>query len=308
MPEAGSPEMRLPVKADPRDPDWLPPEVNVGVAHSARVYDYFLGGKDNFAADRALGDALAAQIPAAAYSARANRAFLGRAVRHLVKERGIRQFLDVGTGIPSAGNTHEVAQALAPGARVLYVDYDPIVLAHARALMNSHPNGATAFIQADAREPGKILADPALRETLDLSEPVALMLVSVLPFFRDDEDPQGIVSILLAALPPGSYLVISHLTADFIKPEQAASAVAAGRQSGVTYAPRTQAEVSAFFSGLDLVKPGVVPLLAWRPDDGDPADPHAVSAYAGMGRKPLSAADARPGGKRKVPASAARRP
>jgi len=272
--------------AFPEDQDWLPPEINVGVAHPARVYDYFLGGKDNFAVDRALGDALTAQIPSAPYSARANRAFLGRAVRYLVKERGIRQFLDIGTGIPSAGNTHEVAQALAPGTRALYVDNDPIVLAHARALMSSHPAGATRFIQADAREPGKILADPALRETLNLAEPVALMLVSILPLVRDDENPQDIVSTLLAALPSGSYLTISHITADFIKPEQAASAVAAGQHSGVTYVPRTRAEVTAFFSGLDLVEPGVVPILTWHPDDGEPADPHAASHYAGMARKP----------------------
>ena len=286
MPEADSPDVPFPMTAFPEDPEWLPPEINVGVAHPARVYDYFLGGKDNYAADRALGDALTVQVPSAPYSARANRAFLGRAVRYLVKERGIRQFLDIGTGIPSAGNTHEVAQALAPDTRALYVDNDPIVLAHARALMSSHPAGATTFIQADAREPGKILADPALCETLDLAEPVALMLLSILPLFRDDENPQGIVSTLLAALPSGSYLTISHITADFIKPEQAAGAVAAGRHSGVTYVPRTQAEIAAFFSGLDLVEPGVVPILAWHPDDGEPADPHAASHYAGMARKP----------------------
>jgi hypothetical protein len=285
MPEAGGPDVPFPV-AVPEDPNLPPPEFNVGFAHPARVYDYFLGGKDNFAADRALGDALIAQIPLAPYSARANRAFLGRAVRYLVKERGIRQFLDIGTGIPSAGTTHEVAQALSPETRALYVDNDPIVLAHARALMSSHPAGATAFIQADAREPGKILADPALRETLDLAEPVALMLVSILPFFRDDENPQAIVSALLDALPSGSYLTISHITADFIKPEQAANAVAAGQQSGVTYVPRTQAEIAAFFSGLDLVEPGVVPILTWHSDDGKPADPHAASHYAGMARKP----------------------
>ncbi len=285
MPEAGGPDVPFPVAAVPEAPDWLPPGINAGVAHPARVYDYFLGGKDNFAADRALGDALTAQIPSAPYSARANRAFLGRAVRYLVTERGIRQFLDIGTGIPSAGNTHEVAQALAPDTRALYVDNDPIVLSHARALMSSHPAGATAFIQADAREPGKILADPALHEILDLAEPVALMLVSILPFFRDEENPQGIVSTLLDALPPGSYLTISHITADFIKPEQAANAVAAGQQSGVTYVPRSRAEIAAFFSGLDLVEPGVVPILTWRPDGGKPADPHAASHYAGMARK-----------------------
>ena len=228
MPEAGSPDVSFPA-AVPEDPKWLRGGINVGIAHPARVYDYFLGGKDNFAADRALGDALTEQIPSAPYSARANRAFLGRAVRYLVKEQGIRQFLDIGTGIPSARkHARGRAGGSAPDTRALYVDNDPIVLAHARALMSSHPLSATAFIQADARDPGKILADPALRETLDLAEPVALMLVSILPFFRDSENPHGIVSTLLDALPSGSYLTISHITADFIKPEQAANAVAAG--------------------------------------------------------------------------------
>jgi hypothetical protein len=273
----------------PENPDWLAPEINTSVAHSARVYDYWLGGKDNFVADRKLGNAIIATLPSTRSAARANRAFLGRAVRYLAAEAGIRQFLDIGTGLPTEGNIHEVAQATAPESRVVYVDNDLIVLTHARALMTSDPAGATAFIQADAREPGKILADPALRETLDLAEPVALMLVSILPFFRDDENPQGIVSTLLDALPSGSYLTISHITADFIKPEQAANAVAAGQQSGVTYVPRTQAEIAAFLSGLDLVEPGVVPILTWRPDDGKPADPYAASHYAGMARKPLCA-------------------
>jgi S-adenosyl methyltransferase len=283
MPQNGSPEKTVP--ADAEDPDWLPPEINTSVAHSARVYDYWLGGKDNFAADRALGDAVAAEIPSVRFLARANRAFLGRAVRYLTAEAGIRQFLDIGTGIPAAGNTHEVSQAVAPDSRVVYVDNDPIVLAHARALMTSDPAGATTFIQADLREPDAILADPALRRTLDLDEPVALMLVAILHFFPDKENPQGIVSSLVDALPSGSHLTVSHITADFMDPEQAASAQAAGQQGGITYVPRSRAEVAAFFSGLDLVDPGVVPLLAWRPDGGAPADPHGPTSYAAMGRK-----------------------
>ena len=268
------------------DPDWLPPEINTGVAHSARVYDYWLGGKDNFAADREVGDAIIAAIPSAPLLARDNRAFLGRAIRYLAREAGVRQFLDIGTGIPAAGNTHEVAQAAAPDSRVVYVDHDPIVLAHARALMTSDPAGATAFIQGDFREPGAILADPALRATLDLEKPVALMLVAILHFFTDDESPHGIVSSLVDALPSGSYLTITNLTADFMDPGAAAKATQAGRQGGITYVPRSQAQVAAFLGGLDLVDPGIVPMQAWRPDGGDLADPHGPTSYAAMGRKP----------------------
>ena len=262
----------------------VPPEINTGVAHPARVYDYMLGGKDNFAADRALADAVTAAMPSAPAMARANRAFLGRAVRYLAKEAGIRQFLDIGTGIPTAGNTHEVAQAAAPDSRVVYVDIDPIVLAHARALMTSDPAGATAFIQADLREPDKILADPALRRTLDLGEPVALMLIAILMYIRDDENPRALVSQLAGALPPGSYLTLTHPSSDF-NPEEGASAVAASERAGISFTPRTQAEVAAFFDGFDLVDPGVAPVLAWRPDD-TAADPRAAYYYAAMGRKP----------------------
>jgi S-adenosyl methyltransferase len=218
-----------------------------------------LGGKDNFAADRQVADGLTAAIPSIPLLIRDNRAFLGRAVGYLAREAGIRQFLDIGTGIPTGGNTHEVAQAAAPDSRIVYVDNDPIVLAHARALMAGHPAGATAFIQEDFREPGKILADPALRATLDLDKPVALMLIAILHFFADDENPQGIVSSLVDALPSGSSLTITHLTADFMDADQVARARQAGQQGGITYVPRSQAQVAAFFRGLDLVEPGVVP-------------------------------------------------
>lgn len=175
---------------------------------------------------------------------------------------------------------------MAPASRIVYVDNDPIVLAHARALMTSDPAGATTFIQADFREPDKILADPALHRTLDLAAPVALMLVAVLHFFTDDEDPQGIVSSLVDALPSGSYLTITNLTADFMDPGQAARATAAGRQGGITYVPRSEAEVAAFLSGLEPVDPGVVPIQAWRPDGGASADPRGPTSYGAMGRKP----------------------
>ena len=268
-------------------PDRVPPQINTSVAHSARVYDYWLGGKDNFPADRELAEAIVQVIPTMRTMARANRAFQTRAARHLAREAGIRQFLDIGTGIPTSPNVHEVAQAIAPAARVVYVDNDPIVLAHARALLTSAPDGATAYIDADLREPDKILDHPDLRGTLDLSQPVGLMLVAILMFFRDTEDPQGIVARLLAALPSGSYLALTHPTADF-NPEAMAGAVAAAEQSGITLVPRGRAEVEAFFAGLDLVEPGVVPVLAWRPDpdEGLPADPQSAYYWAGVGRKP----------------------
>ena len=284
MPEAGRPDVPVPVAAVPGDPVWLPPEVNTGVAHPARVYDYWLGGKDNFAADRVLGDAIIKAMPSTVAAARANRAFLGRAVRYLAAEAGIGQFLDIGTGIPTAGNTHEVAQAAAPEARVVYVDNDPIVLAHARALMDSHPAGATAFIQADLREPGKILADPALAATLDLGRPVALMLIAILHFFADEDRPRAIVAELLDALPSGSYLAVTHSTADF-SPGEISGVAEATRQAGVRYTPRSQAEVAAFFDGLGLVDPGVAPVLAWRPGGKPPEDPCAAYIYAAVGRK-----------------------
>jgi len=267
------------------DPGWVPPDIDTSVAHPARVYDYWLGGKDNFAADRALGDAIMAAVPTIQVMARANRAFLGRAVRYLAEEAGIRQFLDIGTGIPTVGNTHEVAQEVAPDAHVLYVDNDPIVLAHARALMTSHPAGATAFIEADLREPQKILANPALAATLDLSRPVALMLVAVLMYFRDGDDPRGMVSALVDALPSGSYLTVTHPTADF-NAEAMAGAVAAAEHGGITLVPRDRTQTESFFTGLDLVEPGVVPVLAWRPDPGSLADPLSAYYYAGVGRKP----------------------
>lgn len=272
------------------------PEIDISVPHPARVYDSWLGGKDNYAADRALADAIAQQIPTISAMARANRAFLGRAVRYLVADAGIRQFLDIGTGIPTAGNTHEVAQQVDPTARVLYVDNDPIVLAHARALMSSTAEGRTAYIQADLHDPASILADPAVRDTLDLDEPVALMLVAVLMYFRDSHDPQGIVTTLLDALPAGSHLVISHPTADF-DPEAMAGVVVAAEHGGIPFVPRSQAETEALFAGTGLVEPGVVPVLAWRPDEdlpagvasgpgaGAPVDPYSAYYWAGIGRK-----------------------
>lgn len=261
-----------------------PPEVDTSVAHAARVYDYWLGGKDNFAADRALGDAMVQAIPTLPEMARANRKFLGRAVRYLVAEAGIRQFLDIGTGIPTAGNVHEVAQAVAPDARVLYVDHDPIVLAHARALMTSTSQGRTEFIMAEFSEPESILSDPALHKTLDLDEPVALMLVAILMYFHDSDGVHDWVATLVDALPSGSYVVVTHPTADF-NPKAVQGAVAAATHAGITLVPRSKREVERFFTGLELVEPGVVPVLAWHPDE-EPDDPNAAWYWAGAARKP----------------------
>src|SRR5580698_3787432 len=207
MPEATSSGPSATVSAAQDHPDSLPPEINTNVAHSARVYNYWLGGKDNFAADRTLGDAIIKAVPSTVFGARANRAFLGRAVRYLAAEAGIRQFLDIGTGIPTADNTHEVAQAAAPDSRVLYVDNDPIVLAHARALLTS-ATGTTAYLDADVREPAEILAGAAA--TLDFGQPVAIMLIAIMHCVPDEDDPYTIVRRLIEAVPSGSYLVLSQ--------------------------------------------------------------------------------------------------
>lgn len=267
----------------------LPTEIDTSIPHEARVYDYWLGGKDHYPADRALGDLIAGHVPTIKTMARANRAFLARSIRYLVAEAGITQFLDIGTGIPTAGNTHEVAQRLAPDANVVYVDKDPIVLAHARALMTSTPAGRTRFIHADLHEPRGILDHPATTETLDLDRPVAVMLVAIMMYFRDTDRPADIINTLLDAVPSGSYLVITHPTADF-DAEAMAGVVASAEASGITFHPRSREETAALFAGTELVQPGVVPVAAWRPNltDGPTPVGDADSAWywAGVGRKP----------------------
>ena len=267
------------------DPE-LSPEINTNVAHSARVYDYWLGGKDNFPADRELAELMIQAIPNMRAMAAANRAFLSRAVRYLVGEAGIRQFLDLGTGIPTSPNVHEVAQATAPDTRVVYVDNDPIVLAHARALLTSQDAGETAFIMADLRQPGSILDHPTLTATLDLGQPVAVLAVGVLMYFRDSDRPNPfeMVATMLAPMPSGSYLALTTPTPDF-NLEETAKAVAAAEAAGITLVPRSKAEVERFFTGLELVDPGVAPMLAWRPDE-PPADPESAYYWAGVARKP----------------------
>ncbi|MEV8510314.1 SAM-dependent methyltransferase [Actinoplanes sp. NPDC051475] len=237
-------------------------------AHPARRYDYWLGGKDNFAADRQSGDLVAAQFPAIRIAVVENRKFLRRAVTYLA-EQGIRQFLDIGTGLPTAENVHQVAQHIAPESRVVYVDNDPLVLAHARALLTSTPEGKTAYLDADLRDAGAILADPVLHDTLNLTQPVALMLVSVLHFVTDDTLANEAVSTLLDAVPPGSYLVLSHATNDFMPPEAVDGIAAADRATRVDFAFRTREQIASFPSGLQLIEPGIVSTAEWRPDPGD---------------------------------------
>jgi len=273
----------------PDHPADAPPEVQLDttVPHIARIYDYWLGGKDNFAVDREAGQRAMDANPSLYQGVKGNRAFLARSVRFLAGEQGIRQFLDIGTGIPTANNTHEVAQSVAPESRVVYVDNDPIVLAHARALLASGPNGATAYVDADLRDPGTILAEAG--RTLDLTQPVAIMLLLILHLIPDQNDPYQIVARLLDRVPTGSYLVISHPASDI---QAAASAEAARRYNQFVSTPqtrRTRTQVSRFFTGLDILEPGIVQLHHWRPDPGTAAPADAISSHGGVGRKPSSA-------------------
>ena len=262
-------------------------EVDTTKPHPARMYDYLLGGKNNFAADRETAEKALQSWGTVRTAARENRAFLGRAVRYLVAEAGIRQFLDIGTGLPSANNVHEVAQGLVPSCRVVYVDNDPIVLAHARALLTSSPEGKTAYIQADLREPEKILGDPVTTATLDFSQPIALMLVAVLHFVPDGDDPQRIVDTLLDALPAGSYLVASHATSEFYA-DRGAEAARIYHQRGIPFQFRTADEFAELaFRGLQMLEPGVVSVPEWRPGSDDPRPlPAEVAWNGGVARKP----------------------
>jgi hypothetical protein len=256
---------------------------DTSVAHQARMYDYILGGKDNYAADRAAAEAWVKTDPDAAFSARENRRFLGRAVRYLAGEAEVRQFLDIGTGIPTAGNTHEVAQAIAPEARVVYVDYDPIVLAHARALLTSGETGDTQYIDADLRDTATILDRAA--EFLDFSRPVAITLVAILHAIPPADDPYAIVARLLDAVPPGSYLAASHLGSDLLSQETREGIEGlSGRVMQQRMTMRSREQVARFFEGTDLVEPGLVRAEQWRPGPG--TDPGAKSClWCAVGRK-----------------------
>jgi SAM-dependent methyltransferase len=256
------------------------PLIDTSKAHSARVYNYILGGKDNYPVDREAADALLAAWPKLGTSMRSNRDTMRRMARWLAGEAGIRQFLDIGTGLPTAPNLHEVVQRVAPESRVVYVDNDPIVLAHARALLTSSPEGRTAFIDADMRDPEKVLRAPELRETLDLSRPVAVTVIAMLQFV---EDAEGLVRELTAALAPGSHLALTTATADLTPGEVTAMAEEYTRRDVPMYL-RTRSEVEGLFTGLEMVDPGVVPMNRWRPDPGNDTSDDDVNMYAGVGR------------------------
>jgi hypothetical protein len=278
----------MPDVPEPSEAAAQPSEVDTSQPHSARMYDYFLGGKNHFAADREVADKILEAIPGVRTASRENRAFLGRAVRYLAAEEGIRQFLDIGTGLPATNSVHEVAQSVAPDSRVVYVDNDPLVLVHARALLTSSPEGKTAYIQADLRDPDAILSSPVVRSVLDFSKPVALMLVAVLHFIPYEGKPAELVATLLDALPHGSYLVASHVTAEHSQ-EMAAFAQRAQRSGGVASYPRdSDVFADIAFTGLDLVPPGVVLLSEWRrePDAGPLPPTNEVNGYCGVARKP----------------------
>jgi hypothetical protein len=257
-------------------------DLRTDIAHSARIYDYMLGGKDNFAADRAAADEIAKHLPTLPVSMRANRDFMLRMTRYLVAEMGIRQFLDVGTGLPTSPNLHEAAQQIAPETRVVYVDNDPIVLAHARALLTSSAEGKTAYIDADLRNAEAILGSAVLRETLDLSRPVALTLIAILQFFINEDEALAAVRALVEPLAPGSVLALS-VVPEAERTSPLADGVAAYRSQGIPMKMRTKAETERFFEGLDLIAPGVTKVTEWHPDgpvDPDDPVPHMIGGVA----------------------------
>jgi hypothetical protein len=253
------------------------------IAHVARVYDYLLGGKDNFAADREAAEHAIRINPDIVSTARANRAFGIRATSYLVSQAGIRQFLDIGTGMPTNNNIHEVAQSIAPESRIVYVDHDPIVSTHARALLTSAPEGVTDYIEADLREPGKILAEAA--RTLDFSRPVAIMLIAVLHLILDQDDPYDLVSRLVNAVVPGSYVVISHAASDIDTGAMISMASRLNELMAQPSVPRTHREVASFFAGLDLLEPGLVRVPEWRPASVSDSAARA-QMWGAVGRKP----------------------
>jgi O-methyltransferase involved in polyketide biosynthesis len=262
-----------------------PPQIDSTVPHSARIWNYWLGGKDNYPVDRAAGDQYREVFPEIVDVARASRQFLTRAVRYLAGEAQVRQFLDIGTGLPTADNTHQVAQRVDPACRIVYVDNDPLVLTHARALLTSTPQGATDYIDADLRDPDKILE--AAARTLDFSRPSALMLMGILGHVGDYDEARSIVRRLLDALPPGSYLALNDGT-DVISKAFAEAQQRYNESGAAPYQLRSPEQIAGFFDGLELVEPGVVSVPRWRPDLGeaDGGPPAEVDAFGGVGRKP----------------------
>ncbi|SEG54993.1 S-adenosyl methyltransferase [Thermomonospora echinospora] len=260
------------------------PVVDQTVPQTARIWNYWLGGKDNYEVDRKVGDDILQIIPDMAVMARATRQFLIRAVRYLSGEAGVRQFLDIGTGLPTVDNTHEVAQAVAPEARIVYVDNDPLVLAHARALLTSSPEGATTYIDADLHDPGRILDEA--RKTLDFDRPIALMLMGILGHITDFAQAQSIVRQLLDALPSGSYLALYDATNVIRSPETNEAIRIWNESAKPPYVLRSPDDLARFFDGLDLVEPGIVSCPRWRPAPGLPGEPDEMDEFCGVGRKP----------------------
>ncbi|MEU1184787.1 SAM-dependent methyltransferase [Streptomyces sp. NPDC005820] len=264
-----------------------PEEIGTGTAHSARIYDYIIGGEDHFPADREAGDAMVREWPALPVHMRANRDFMNRAVGHLAREAGIRQFLDIGSGIPTSPNLHEIVQAEAPDARVVYVDHDPLVLTLSRNLLGGTDKGRTAYLEADMRDPAGILASPEFRATLDPGQPVALTVIAIVHFLLDEHDAVGIVRRLLDPLPSGSYLAMSVGTADFA-PDEVGRVAREYAARGMPMRLRTRAEAAAFFTGLNLVDPGIVQVHRWRPDGTgtEVLRDEDIAMYGAVARKP----------------------
>ena len=261
--------------------------IDTSTAHAARIYDYILGGKDYYPADQEAGDAMCREWPALPIHMRANRDWMNRAVRWLAEEAGVRQFLDIGTGIPTSPNIHEIAQSAAPASRVVYVDNDPLVLALSQGLLNSTPEGRTSYVEADMRDPQAILGSAAVRDTLDLSEPVALTVVAIVHFLLDEHDAVGIVRRLLEPLPSGSYLAMSIGTAEFA-PEEVGRVAREYAARDMPMRLRTFAEAEEFFEGLELVAPGIVQVHKWHPDgtDGEAIRDEDIAMYGAVARKP----------------------
>jgi S-adenosyl methyltransferase len=277
----------LPVtdSSPPPGPGTAPPEIDTTVPHSARIWNYWLGGKDNYPVDKAAGDQFMAIYPEVVEVARQSRRFLTRAVGYLAGEAGVRQFLDIGTGLPTADNTHEVAQRVAPESRIVYVDNDPLVLTHARALLTSSPQGVTQYVDADLRDPDTILKEAG--RTLDLTQPVGLILMGIVGHIADDEEARSIIRRLLDALPSGSYLALCDGT-NVISQAVAEAQEQYNRSGALPYHLRSPEQIASFFQGLELVEPGVVSVPHWRPDsvDAGAGAPPEVDQFGGVARKP----------------------
>ncbi len=258
--------------------------IDTRVAHSARVWNYWLGGKDNYKIDRMVAEELAGTFPGITDIARQVRLFLFRAIRYLVVEAGVRQFLDIGTGLPTANNTHEIAQGMVPQARIVYVDNDPLVLVHARALLTSRPEGVTDYVEADVRDPDRILREAA--RTLDFTQPIGLVMQGILGQLPDSDNPQAIVSRLLGALPSGSYLVINDGVNTDPAQVEAIRAYNQNPGSASSYHLRSPEQIARFFDGLELVEPGVVSTSRWRPESSRWGEAVEVANCSGVGRKP----------------------